>query len=361
MKINKSKTMLTVLALLLGMSCVTWAASPTTATKPAESFGGGMLGSAQHVPPGFAAPGGMSGSAQPATATRPAEKSWEDALNTNIPEMSFVNTSLKDALTFYGQLAGLNIVPRWSALKAAGIEPTATVTLKLSNVRLEQALNQTLMELSLNAKLDYMVQDNILVISTSDDLAIYPQVKLYNVGDLVDGPDPAQSAKLVEMITTSIDPASWAPSGTIGSIQEFRGALTIRQTFRNHVEIEKLLQNLRKTVSRTPTAQVRQAEIRTKLVSSMKDACFDTQAMGIVALGGLRAEIPQQPQELAQQLETLLSQTKSVGLRNAIRLTLKDLYLEMGSPQKAQEQFQKMLKESDEALQYSQPPGTGNR
>jgi len=93
-------------------------------------------------------------------------------------------------------------------------------------------------------------------------------------------------------------------------------------------------------VNASPAAQVQQAEMRVKVVGSMKNTCFDPQAFGIIALGGLQNEVPQKAEVFARQLEEMLPGTYSQGLRNAIRLTLKDLYLEMKAPEKSAEPAQ---------------------
>lgn len=295
--------------------------------------------------------------AQPGATSKPADKSVEEVLNTPVKSISFDNIPLEEVIGFFRDVSGLNIVTRWPDLMASGIEKSAPVTVKLTNLPLGRALDATLdtLRTGQGGKLGYAVQDDILVISTAEDLNRTGLVtKVYDVSDLIDCADPEQAESLKQVIKDHIQPETWAPTGNIGNISHFKGLLTVTHTSRVQSAVKKLLDDLRKAgpkVSRSPSAQTKQAELRVKLVGNMKETCFDPLAIGIIAVGGLRTEVSQKPEELAQQLESILPETKSLGLRNAIRLTLKDLYVEMGSAAKAQEQFKAMIKENDDALQ----------
>jgi len=73
--------------------------------------------------------------------------------------------------------------------------------------------------------------------------------------------------------------------------------------------------------------------------------------MGIIAIGGLRTEVPQKREELIETLVHLLENTKTLSLRNAIRLTLKDLYVEKGDAANALAQLKAIVRENDRAMQ----------
>ena len=57
------------------------------------------------------------------------------------------------------------------------------------------------------------------------------------------------------------------------------------------------------------------------------------------------------PKEVIEDLEAVLTKTKTLGLRNAIRMTLKDLYKGLGEDEKVLEHLRAMLAECDQALQ----------
>jgi hypothetical protein len=88
-----------------------------------------------------------------------------------------------------------------------------------------------------------------------------------------------------------------------------------------------------------------------KLVGQMQRTCFNPQAIGLIAVGGLKDEVRRKPDEIIQDLQEQLEKTKSLGLRNAIRLTLKDLYKAQGQDEEVLEQLREMLEENDAAIQ----------
>lgn len=92
-----------------------------------------------------------------------------------------------------------------------------------------------------------------------------------------------------------------------------------------------------------------------EMIGRMKHTCFDPEAAAIVAIGGIRDDVPREPRQVIDDLEKALTQTKTLGLRNAIRLQLRDLYRETDKPEKVLEHLHQMLAENDEALQKRPP------
>jgi hypothetical protein len=76
----------------------------------------------------------------------------------------------------------------------------------------------------------------------------HPYSKVYPVADLV---SPVTTSKdfdeLIDLITNTIQPASWDPAGGAGSITAFESnlSLVIHQTDEVHKQTEKLLEQLR--------------------------------------------------------------------------------------------------------------------
>lgn len=85
------------------------------------------------------------------------------------------------------------------------------------------------------------------------------------------------------------------------------------------------------------------------LVGGMKEATFSPQTMGLVAIGGLKDDVKRPPAAIIGDLEELLAKTKTLGLRNAIRLILRDLYKQAGNNEKVLERLRALLKENDAA------------
>lgn len=292
---------------------------------------------------------------QPQAATKPAAKTWDQALEQVQPKMEFPGIPLEQVIEFIRDAGNPNIVVDWPALETAGLNKETPVNLShLQNVPLRTILDSILAQVGGVNPLEYVVKDDVLIISTREKLVV---TRIYNVTDLIDAGDPEQVCSLMDIIRANIEKGTWG-DGQFGQIRSLNGVLIVTTTPLIQLQVQKLLEALGKEhpkVTPSPAAQVKQAEMRVKVVGSMKDTCFDSQAFGIIALGGLQNEVPQKPEDFARQLEGMLPSTYSQGLRNAIRLTLKDLYLEMKAPEKAQSQLKQMLIENDDWLARTHP------
>lgn len=90
-------------------------------------------------------------------------------------------------------------------------------------------------------------------------------------------------------------------------------------------------------------------------VQDLRGVAADPAAAGIVAISSLREEA-RDPRQAVEELEGLLRETRSLPLRNAIRMTLRDLYKAQGQPDRARQTLREMLRENDQALQEQRPP-----
>ena len=75
-----------------------------------------------------------------------------------------------------------------------------------------------------------------------------------------------------------------------------------------------------------PIEQMKQMGLMMEFLEMMKEVCFDEGTAAMVAIGDLKDAVRRKPKEIIDDLEAQLKKTKTLGLRNAIRLTLKDLY-----------------------------------
>ena len=106
-------------------------------------------------------------------------------------------------------------------------------------------------------------------------------------------------------------------------------------------------------VHRPPPSRIdaERMERMVDLVERMRDICFEPPSAAMIALGGLKQEVRRKPTVIIADLEARLKETKTLGLRNAIRLTLKDLYKIQAEDEKVLEHLRAMLKENDAAIQ----------
>lgn len=95
-------------------------------------------------------------------------------------------------------------------------------------------------------------------------------------------------------------------------------------------------------------SDVTRMRIRIELIERMRETSFDPAAASIMALGAIQKDVRREkPEDLIKDLEDILAQTRTLGLRNAIRMTLKDLYRAVENDEKVLEHLKAMLLEND--------------
>lgn len=87
------------------------------------------------------------------------------------------------------------------------------------------------------------------------------------------------------------------------------------------------------------------------LFGKMKHVCFDPSVAGMMAVGSIKDGVKRKPDKVITDLEALLTKTKSLGIRNAIRLSLQDLYRDQDLNDKLLQNCRDMVAENDAAIQ----------
>lgn len=157
---------------------------------PGRNAGPGPAAAVAQAPGGQAPGGGKTGEGEPGPAARPAERMLEAALNKRI-DAEFVETPLKDALSFLSDRCGIQFVFRRKALDDAGIPVDAVVTLQLKQVRLNTLLELMLQDLGLV----HTEKDDLLLITTPEDAEATLEIRVYDCRDLLAMPEPGAAAR----------------------------------------------------------------------------------------------------------------------------------------------------------------------
>ena len=162
----------------------------------------------------------------------------------------FAETALWDAAEAIEETHGIRVVIDNAALEANGLDPAVPVSFDLSGLSLQSGLYHMLRPLQLT----WIVQDEVLLITTLLEADTMLTTRVYDVADLVACQDKsgafwADYDALIEVITTSIEPDTWDQVGGDGSIAAapFAGAemLAISTAYEVHREIEQLLEQMR--------------------------------------------------------------------------------------------------------------------
>ncbi|MFH1745900.1 MAG: hypothetical protein ABIG44_02535 [Planctomycetota bacterium] len=203
----------------------------------------------------------------PVSSGRPEAPAVRDVLATRLAEVSFQEVPLERIIDWLAEQTGMNIHVRWQILADSGIERDRPISIKVRNLRLSQMLWMILREAAgVGSRLGYQAAGKLLIISTHDDLNSEMIVRTYDVRDLLaqvprfrnaprvdpaqvlqaagnnsgglmasstDEPDDADlptPATLVELITTTIEPDSWASNGGKGTIMAWQGTIVVRNS-----------------------------------------------------------------------------------------------------------------------------------
>lgn len=153
-------------------------------------------------------------------------------------EVNFLELPLEDAVRILKEFHKINIWIDRHALADAKIPLDEPVTLQLADVRFESVLNLILDPL----QLEWLIQDEVLKITTHAGAAALAETRSFDVQSLLDaGHTPTE---LIDTIVQCIEPGSWTGAGGTGAVSHSGGVLVCRQTQRVQSAVATLLLDL---------------------------------------------------------------------------------------------------------------------
>ena len=168
-----------------------------------------------------------------------------------------VEKPLRDVVQELSRQFQVQIVVSQKRLEEASVSPDTPITKTLHSLPLESILRRVLADLELG----FIVRDNVLLITTPEDIESQLDTRVFPVLDLVTqlGRRPQGASanaerdyvSLIDTITCTIAPDTWDALGGPGSITAFdnAGVLVISQTDEIQVQVGQLLQTLRRAKS----------------------------------------------------------------------------------------------------------------
>ncbi len=226
------------LLLTMGLIVVGWLTSSASPIAGEEPNGKSA--------PAFAAP---TNEAAKAAEKLPPEDRIRQALQKKI-DVDYVNTPLDNLVEDLKKKLNIPIVLDNKALSEIGVEITAPVTFRLSNVSADHALRLMLRSLGLTK----IITPETLLITTPEEADNRLITKVYDVWDLVtskntDGREVTDFVQLMDAITSCVKPQTWDAVGGPGSLASFEAvgikALAVSQTQDVCEDIEDLFVQLR--------------------------------------------------------------------------------------------------------------------
>lgn len=214
-------------------------------------------------------------------ASRPHVPATLRCLNERIGVVSFQEAPLDQVLDWLSELTPMNVVVRWEVLEYAGLERDKPISLDVRNLRLAQVLWLVLDAAGgPDLKLGYWASDELLLISTEEDLEREMLTRVYDVSDLLidvqdfsdcphvnaagtsGGSSPGSSQALIaptssggapsertpqraqagapemetliKLVIETVEPDSWVVNGGRGTIQAFGDLLVVRNSILVH-------------------------------------------------------------------------------------------------------------------------------
>lgn len=204
-----------------------------------------------------------------------------------IPNVNFDNP-LGDVVSFLETVTQQNFDVDWQSLELLSIDEQTPVQLRLNNVSVKTVLDRLVDKVSDPlAPADWAIQDGIVQIASDEQLRRTTNLVLYDIRDLLievpdyqDAPEiDLQSVlqsqqgggggqspfggnqqgqndeerdrqeridQIIDIIQNNVDFEGWqANGGDTGFIQELNGSLIIRNTAKNHREVQGLLSQIR--------------------------------------------------------------------------------------------------------------------
>lgn len=177
----------------------------------------------------------------------PSAKSTEAAIRKALDEktvMEFVETPLQDAVEYLQKKHKINIQLDKKALDDAGLGTDTPITRSLKDISLRSALRLMLREFDLT----WVIENEVLLLTTIDEAGQNLVTQVYDVVDLVVTDEGIDYDSLIETITTVVAPTTWDEVGGPGSISPLHRTLVVSQTGEVHEEIAELLTEVRRVL-----------------------------------------------------------------------------------------------------------------
>jgi hypothetical protein len=148
------------------------------------------------------------------------------------------------------------LLDRWK-LEEAAIAPEVPITCTLREISLRSILTIMLDEWELT----FIIRDGVVKITTPEDAESQSFTIVYDVRELMGGPDDFDALdELIDTITSVASPRSWDEVGGPGSLQKLgNGLLILSQTADVHLQVANFLTALTAALHAEPSDELRRA------------------------------------------------------------------------------------------------------
>ncbi len=173
-------------------------------------------------------------------------------------ELEYIETPLSDVVDFLRDYHHIEIQIDARSMADAGLDPEEPITRDLKKISLRSALRLLLDPLGM----EYVLDDDVLLLTTFEDVEDRMMPRVYPIDDLIGRAGVGNSRRddcraLIDLLTSTARPTSWDIVGGYGSIGTIPPgdpkSLVVFQTTYGHEEVANVLQLLR-DVANAPAA-----------------------------------------------------------------------------------------------------------
>jgi hypothetical protein len=157
------------------------------------------------------------------------------AKSLNSRGMEYSDAPLEQVITEIANEYAVPILIDKPALEDAGLGPDEPVTIQLAgNMSLRSALRHILRQ----HHLSYIVEDEVMLITTPTEAEENMETRVYPVDDT------KTAATLQKLILSHVRPESWIRMGGTANVSSYSGGVVVTQTYEAHEQIHDLLKQL---------------------------------------------------------------------------------------------------------------------
>jgi len=187
---------------------------------------------------------------------QPTERAAEQEIETALSQkdtFDFADFPLSGFIAELREKYGLNVAIDQRALMEKGIDAQSPISIKLRNVSIRSALELAIRPLGLN----WTIYSEAIVVSTPAGIQDMQFTKVYDITDLTsvtdgEGKTWDEPDALVDLITSSVAPATWGGQGGRGTIQLVSAGaarvLVVTQDYRAQRQADRLLAELQAAI-----------------------------------------------------------------------------------------------------------------
>ena len=270
-----------VLVVIVALMTTATTAGPPASARPDEADGKKEKQDPKQAkdvgkrdPPGKRAAGSKSKGKRSLRRSRARPRNLAvKAMKTIVEDAEIVDLTFEEFCEWLGRATGANVVVRWKVLEREGVERDDPVALKEENIRVRRLLVRVFEQVAEGlpaVELAAKAEGNTLIISTRKNLSAKRITRVYDVqnllvsvpqftgsaiGDLGLGEDGGFrlrkprfkedkskqidpiARRLIDLITTHVQPSSWKANGGKGSIRYYKGRLIVYNSLEVHQQL----------------------------------------------------------------------------------------------------------------------------